>query len=210
MKDAIAPVTLALPPGPHSVLVPTDGRVRPPSRTNGDGSGERRAPEPSFPAPDAARLGILIFLGAETMLFAGFVAAFLVFRLGAPVWPPPLQPRLPLGLTGVNTAVLLLSGAALWRGRLGPTVLLGGAFLLLQGYEWTRLLAFGLTADSGVYGGTFYAVIGAHAVHALAGLAWLAALWLSPAPSRRLAATRLYWSFVVGLWPVLYTLVYLS
>lgn len=41
---------------------------------------------------DGAKVGMLIFLGAETMLFAGFVAAFVVFRLSAPVWPPPLQP----------------------------------------------------------------------------------------------------------------------
>src|SRR3989337_1408061 len=134
---------------------------------------------------DGAEVGMLIFLGAETMLFAGFVAAYLVFRLGAPVWPPPFQPRLPVGLTGVNTAVLLLSGCAMWRGRLGPTVLLGGAFVLLQGYEWTRLLAFGLTADSGVYGGTFYAVIGAHAVHALAGLGWLGGPAVAPRPPAR-------------------------
>ncbi len=179
----------------------------PPDPENGGPPFREPAGPPAF---EAARLGMLIFLGAETMLFAGFVAAYLVFRLGAPVWPPPFQPRLPVGLTGVNTAVLLLSGYAMWRGRLGPTVLLGGAFVLLQGYEWTRLLAFGLTADSGVYGGTFYAVIGAHAVHALAGLGWLAALWLRPGAPRRLAVARLYWSFVVGLWPVLYTLVYLA
>src|SRR3990170_6381262 len=77
---------------------------------------------------DGAKVGMLIFLGAETMLFAGFVAAFVVFRLSAPVWPPPLQPRLPVGVTAVSTAVLLGSGYTMWRaprapragGRAGP------------------------------------------------------------------------------------------
>src|SRR3990172_8513555 len=70
---------------------------------------------------DGAEVGMLIFLGAETMLFAGFVTAYLVFRLGAPVWPPPLQPRLPVGVTAVSTAVLLLSGYTMWRAlRAGP------------------------------------------------------------------------------------------
>src|SRR3990170_3089509 len=72
---------------------------------------------------DGAEVGMLIFLGAETMLFAGFVTAYLVFRLGAPVWPPPLQPRLPVGVTAVSTAVLLLSGYTMWR---GPPAARGG------------------------------------------------------------------------------------
>ena len=36
-----------------------------------------------------------------------------MLRLGAQVWPPPLQPRLPVEVTGVNTAILLLSGATM-------------------------------------------------------------------------------------------------
>src|SRR3989337_2269930 len=62
---------------------------------------------------DGAKVGMLIFLGAETMLFAGFVTAYLVFRLGAPVWPPPLQPRLPVGVTARSARVgwLFFGGA---------------------------------------------------------------------------------------------------
>ncbi len=56
-----------------------------------------------------ARLGMLIFLGAEAMFFGGLIGAFLVFRLGSPAWPPPGQPYLPVGVTSVNTAILLLS-----------------------------------------------------------------------------------------------------
>jgi cytochrome c oxidase subunit 3 len=174
---------------------------------------------------------MLVFLGAETMLFAGFVAAFLVFRLGAQVWPPPFQPRLPVGLTGVNTAVLLASGYTMWRAvgglrrregaearrRLAQTAVLGASFLGLQGYEWLRLLRFGLTADSGIYGGLFYLVIGAHAVHVAGAVVALVALGcatrsasLASRDVLRLAAFSLYWYFVVGLWPVLYVLVYLT
>ena len=181
------------------------------------------------PAIDAARLGILIFLGSETMLFAGFVAAFLVFRLGAPVWPPPYQPRLPVEVTGVNTAVLLLSGFTMWRAlgavrrgnqaglarNLAFTALLGVTFLGVQGYEWARLLEFGLTASSGIYGGTFYTLIGAHALHVLGALTWLAIILVrleryTAQDHVGLSVFRTYWSFVVALWPVLYTLVYLA
>lgn len=225
MKDTI--VTLGLAPGSRSGLVPTDGRVRPPVWTSGDSPGDRRGPEPSLPAPGAARIAMLVFLAAETMLFAGFVAAYLVFRLGAPVWPPPFQPRLPLGLTGLNTLVLLASGLtmreAVRAGRgadrrgfltaLGATAALGGAFLVLQGSEWVRLLGFGLTAASGIYGGLFYVVIGAHGTHvlgALAGLAVLGARARAAPVAAHAAVFALYWYFVVGLWPVLYVLVYLA
>ena len=40
---------------------------------------------------------------------ARLVSRFFVLRLAAPQWPPPLQPRLPIGLTGLNTFVLLAS-----------------------------------------------------------------------------------------------------
>ena len=180
---------------------------------------------------DGAKVGMLIFLGAETMLFAGFVAAFLVFRLSAPVWPPPLQPRLPVGVTAVSTAVLLLSGYTMWRalraardgddGGLGRSLaltgLLGATFLAVQGFEWARLLTFGLTAPSGIYGGTFYTLVGAHAVHVLGALVWLSIILMgtrsgpSATPNRsRVLVFGMYWYFVVGLWPILYTLVYLA
>lgn len=185
----------------------------------------------SQPVINAARMGMLIFLGSETMLFAGFIAAFLVFRLGAPVWPPPLQPRLPVEVTAVNTTVLLLSGYTMWRalratrygdhaalGRsLVVTGLLGATFLGVQGYEWARLLKFGLTASSGVYGGTFYALIGTHAIHVLAALTWLSIILIGAGRGRsagqdnaRLSVFAMYWYFVVALWPILYALVYFA
>ncbi len=201
----------------------------PPDRRD-DGQPPFREPD-RLPAIDAARLGMLIFLGAETMLFAGFVAAYMVFRLGAPVWPPPLQPRLPVGATGVNTGVLLLSGYTMWRAlaaaraarradllrRLAQTALLGIAFLSAQGYEWWRLLEFGLTAPSGVYGGMFYTLIGAHALHVLGALAWLSVILIRIGRARftgeehaSLPVFAMYWYFVITLWPILYTLVYLA
>ena len=56
---------------------------------------------------------MIMFLGAEAMFFAGLMGAFLVFRVGSPVWPPPFQPRLPATVTGVNTLILLLSAVTM-------------------------------------------------------------------------------------------------
>jgi heme/copper-type cytochrome/quinol oxidase subunit 3 len=158
------------------------------------------------------------------------VSAFLVLRLAAPLWPPPLQPRLPVLVTGLNTLVLLASSVSMIaamrarrRGdrtgllrRLALTAGLGTAFLVVQGYEWASLLHYGLTLSSGAYGSTFYTLIGTHAAHVLGALAWLAVTLalvtrgrFLDGPAGALRACAIYWHFVVALWPILYVAVYL-
>ncbi len=182
------------------------------------------------PIMDNARLGMLFFLGAEAMFFGGLIGAFLVLRLGAQVWPPPFQPRLPVAATGVNTLVLLASAYTLTRALrairrgdrialvagLGQTALLGVIFLVVQGYEWARLVHFGLTVSSGAYGATFYTLIGVHAFHVLVAVVWLLVVLVMAGRGKFTAQDhvgvsicRMYWYFVVFVWPVLYTLVYL-
>lgn len=183
---------------------------------------------PNVPILNNAELGVIMLLGAELMFFAGLIGAFLVFRLSAQVWPPPFQPRLPIGVTGVNTVILLVSaltvhwavgaaraGAAIVR-HLAWTALLGALFLLIQGYEWLRMIHFGLTTSSSVYGGLFYVLIGAHGVHVIGGLIWLSIVCWQARRGRftkqdfvGVQTARMYWTFVVALWPVLYGLVYL-
>ena len=99
---------------------------------------------------------------------------------------------------------------------LSVAAILGGIFLGVQGFEWVRLVRFGLTMSSSTYGTTFYTLIGTHAVHVAGALIWLlAVLGLTAggsAPGGRASMIRgcaLYWHFVVGLWPVLFVAVYL-
>lgn len=187
-------------------------------------------PRKAEPLIGNAQLGVMMFIGAEVMFFAGLIGAFLVLRLSSDVWPPPSQPRLPVLVTGFNTLVLLASGltmhAAVRAIRsnhlmqlvkcLGVTGLLGFVFLGIQGYEWVRLIQFGLTMKSGLYGSTFYALIGLHGLHVLGGLVWVGVVyWQARAhrySSRSMTGVEvcsMYWTFVVALWPVLFGLVYL-
>jgi heme/copper-type cytochrome/quinol oxidase subunit 3 len=177
-----------------------------------------------------AWLAVVMFLGAEAMFFAGLIGAYLVFRVGAAYWPPPFQPRLPVTVTGVNTVILLVSAFTMWRAlkasresnrgalirNLGITAVLGIVFLLVQGYEWTELIRFGLTVSSSVYGGLFYTLIGFHAAHVFGALIWLLVVLRLARKGRYsrqnnvgLRTCAMYWTFVVALWPVLYGLVYL-
>ena len=195
----------------------------------GFGGGEPPV-RPNAPVGSNAWLAVWMFLGAEAMFFAGLIGAFLVFRLSAATWPPPFQPRLPVGVTGVNTVILLLSAFTMRRtltcvrlanpGKavrlLGLTAILGVVFLAVQGYEWLRLIQFGLTVSSSVYGGLFYTLIGFHALHVLGALIWLAVVFARAIKGRYsaqhhvgLQTCAMYWTFVVALWPALYGLVYL-
>lgn len=180
-----------------------------------------------------AFLAMMLFIGADVMFFAGLIGAFIVFRFGAENWPPPGQPRLPIGVTGVNTAILLCSSITmLWTWRtlrkwnrrkvirgIVLTVALGTIFLLVQGYEWVRLLRFGLMLSSGVFGATFYTLIGCHALHVIGAAVWLLVVLvrlvfnpIAYGPNRTVGIKLIgmYWLLVVGLWPILYGLVYLS
>ncbi len=178
-----------------------------------------------------ALLGMLLFLGTDLMFFVALIGAYLVFRLGSADWPPMSQPRLPIAVTGINTAILLASGYTMFRAwralrndhqrsmirLLTLTAVLGATFLVVQGSEWVRLVSFGLTMSSSVYGAIFYTLIGCHAVHVLGAVVWLLIV-LAMARRKRFSAKRhvalqlcgMYWFLVVALWPILYTLVYVN
>jgi cytochrome c oxidase subunit III len=197
----------------------------PPFGDDGDGRDDR--PEPPI---NNARVGVMLFIGAEGMFFAGLLSAFLVFRTGSTVWPPPFQPRLPIVVTAVNTFILLWSGYTMHRALrairkgnavelvdwLAVTALLGMIFLSVQGYEWARLLQFGLTLSSSVYGATFYTLIGCHAAHVFGAVIWLLIILVMAKKSRftreqfvGVQVCGIYWYFVVALWPILFGVVYL-
>ncbi len=139
-------------------------------------------------------------------------------------------PRLPVLITLINTLFLLYSAVTMWQARramrqglqtrsvmfLLYTTVLGVVFLGVQGYEWAKLIQVGLTLSSGVYGATFYILIGTHALHVFGAVIWLLVVLLRAWKGyyRRgrdvgMAVCGMYWFYVVGLWPALYWLVYL-
>jgi heme/copper-type cytochrome/quinol oxidase subunit 3 len=162
-------------------------------------------------------MGTILYIATAVMLFGGFLSAYLVLRAGATSWPPPGQPRLPLTISTLNTAILLASGAFALRAVKGGVrslrmaAILGGVFLVIQGLEWVRLLDFGLTVSSDSYGAVFYTIVGAHGLHVMGGLFFLTWTAASRSVSKeRLHASTLYWGFVVLIWPILYGLLYLA
>ncbi|MEK6616169.1 MAG: heme-copper oxidase subunit III [Bacteroidota bacterium] len=172
-------------------------------------------------------IGMSLLIATELMFFAGLISAYLINKAGAS-WPPVGQPRLPVEMTAINTGILLFSSFTLYLFRkqfaegkgkmfLMITMFLGVAFVTIQGIEWVKLIQFGLTTTSSLYGAFFYTLIGFHGVHVIVGLLILIYLLLSvngKSSSQklldRILACSMYWYFVVGIWPILYWLVYLS
>lgn len=182
------------------------------------------------PLVPSSVVGMLIFIMAEAMFFAALFSAYTIVSAGADSWPPLGQPRLPVASTAFNSLALLLSGWTLFRANrhfaarpprlegtqrfLLATILLGGFFVLFQGFEWARLLHYGLTMVSSSYGSFFYLLIGTHALHAIAALALLviafSRLRKGCMSKGQFWGAQVFWYFVVGVWPVLYILVYLN
>jgi cytochrome c oxidase subunit 3 len=197
------------------------------SRTSDSGAGGDQV-EPPFIS--STMLAVMIVIASEMMLFSGLIGTFLVYRMSTAFWPPPALPRLPIAVTWVNTFILLSSALTmtlalravhhsrqrLTRRYLLATLALGVTFLAVQGSEWVRLVAHGLKLSSGMYGGTFYLLIGCHGAHVTAGVIWLAwVVWFAMGGrynARNAHAIELcavYWYFVCAVWPLLFGLVYL-
>jgi heme/copper-type cytochrome/quinol oxidase subunit 3 len=111
-------------------------------------------------------------------------------------------------------AVLRLGEAGPTR-WMGVTAILGVVFLSIQGFEWVRLVGFGLTTTSSLYGATFYTLVGIHGLHVASAVVALLVHLMRAASGRyaageeaRLLPMAMYWYFVVAIWPLLYLLVY--
>lgn len=176
-----------------------------------------------------AYAGMVIFLGSWAMMFGALFFSYAVLRVSAPIWPPPGFDRLPLGLPGVNTLLLVASSRTLvlglaraWRGQLAQcrngllgAIALGVAFVVLQCKVWVDLWRSGLHLGSGAYGGTFYVLTVFHALHVLVGLGLLARLVAplvrrAPVAPGRVAAklTAMFWHFGGVVWLAMFLVVY--
>ena len=132
------------------------------------------------------RLGMMLFIVSEVMLFFAFFWAFFhsslhpVFNIGG-VWPPEAITTIPaFGIPLTNTFFLLSSGATVtWahhaimaRGKrhsliaLICTTVLAVLFTGLQGYEY---LEAPFSISDSVFGSCFYITTGFHGFHVFVG-----------------------------------------
>jgi heme/copper-type cytochrome/quinol oxidase subunit 3 len=172
-------------------------------------------------------LGMVLFVASEAMFFAALFGAYFTIYAQAPVWPPLRFPIPDLAIPITLTVVLVSSSVVLQTGvraarlgqtrrltrRLLATVLLGLAFLALQGYDYSRL-SFGV--HDGIYPSLFYVMTGLHMAHVVGGVVLLLVV-LAQARTGQLSlhrhepveAAAIYWHFVDVVWIGLFTVFYL-
>jgi cytochrome c oxidase subunit 3 len=150
-----------------------------------------------------ARLGMWVFLGSESLLFAGLFALYAAYRFVYPAEFHAASAHANVVLGTINTYLLLTSSLtvalaihATRRGHrrrtvalLGATIALGLAFDVLKAIEYAGHLADGI-APGGYYAFAglpahgvvlyvtlYYLLTGMHALHVTGGLCMLA--WLT-------------------------------
>jgi cytochrome c oxidase subunit 3/cytochrome o ubiquinol oxidase subunit 3 len=177
---------------------------------------------------DPRKIGVACFLCSEAAFFTTLLVAYALY-MGKDASGPTPSDTLSLPLVAVNTIMLLSSSGTIvlamrgyrqsrflqFRMYLGMTVLLGAAFIVGTGIEWSRLINdHGLTISRNLFGTTFYTLIGFHAFHVTIGLLVMVILLClemrgrlaTKSPAAELVSW--YWHFVDGVWIVVFSLVY--
>ncbi len=175
------------------------------------------------------KLAMWMFLGNEILFFTGLIATFLLLRAEAqPGVDHVLVESIPL--VSLNTFILLTSSLtvvlahdAAVRDKQLPlrlflflTIILGSAFIGLQGVEYSTLYAEGLKWRTSAYGTAFFTLTGTHGLHVIVGILWCAVIFFRALRggfnARRYGGVEifgLYWHFVDIVWILLFAIVYL-
>ncbi|HLR01917.1 MAG TPA: cytochrome (ubi)quinol oxidase subunit III [Virgibacillus sp.] len=175
-------------------------------------------------------LGLWVFLGGETVLFACLFGTFLSLR-NSTADGPSGEEIFGLGLVFLMTILLLTSSLTsvyavyhmknnnykkmqIW---LGITALLGLGFLGSEIYEFAHYITeYGFTFRSSAFGSAFYALVGFHGGHVTFGICWLITIMIRNARrglnlynAPKFYVFSLYWHFIDVVWVFIFTVVYL-
>jgi heme/copper-type cytochrome/quinol oxidase subunit 3 len=192
--------------------------------------GDRRNLSSQTPAQtkNAGLIGISFFIVTETMFFLGLFFSWYYLRATNEAWPPVSVARPPLLPAVVNTILSIASAVAIFlaaRGIAkdnsralmiwtGIAAALGLAFLAIQTVEFADLTRF---AQNSAYGSTFIFLLFFHAARVFIGVGLMVIVFiralLDQFSSRRrllVQATERYWYFIVAVWLVVFTVLYLT
>ena len=174
-------------------------------------------------------LGFWIYIMSDCILFASLFAVYAVLNGNFFDAPTP-KDLFELKFVAGETALLLFSSftfgmAMLYAHKnqlkglftwLGITFFLGAAFLGMELYEFYHFTHEGAGPTASGYWSAFYALVGTHGLHVLAGLLWMIVLsihilrdGLTVTNSCRLACLSLFWHFLDVIWICVFSIVYL-
>lgn len=160
----------------------------------------------------------------EAFFFLCLIMAFVYMAYNTGFEPHELS-RLDIRTAGIFTAALIASSgtlhiaemgyargnAAMMKGWLIVTIVLGAVFLAGQGTEYVRLMHDDITLNGSVFGASFFTLTGFHGLHVLIGLIILSIVLVLAFLRDRTSAigtVALYWHFVDVVWIFVFTVVY--
>jgi cytochrome c oxidase subunit 3 len=189
--------------------------------------------QPALPLNNG-KLFLWLFLSTEIMFFAGLIGTYIVLRFGAPPgsWPHPEDVHLAEWIGAFNTFVLLCSSvtivlalesakhnqAAVAKGWLLATFLLGSVFLGVKAFEYKAKFEHGLLPRESTFLAIYFTMTGLHGLHVIGGMIVNGYLWgpgskmWATEPQRftnRIEVAGLYWHFVDLVWIFLFPTLYL-
>jgi cytochrome o ubiquinol oxidase subunit 3 len=174
-------------------------------------------------------LGFWIYLMSDALLFASLFATFGVLGSSFAGGPTPRE-IFDLPLVALNTGILLVSSItygfsmlAMERGEvrttqawLAITALLGIAFVGVELYEFSHLIAEGATPQRSGFLSAFFTLVATHGLHVTFGVVWIGVMLaqvqkrgLIPENRRRLLCLSMFWHFLDVVWIGVFTYVYL-
>jgi len=179
-----------------------------------------------------AKLGIWLFLASEIMLFGGLFSAYILLRVGSPVWPPSGETHLNIPLATINTFNLILSSWTIvkswialkendlkgYKTFMGITLLCSILFLIIKYFEYTAKFHHGIFPSTDNFFGIYFTLTGLHGLHVIGGLILNYYHWgpgikmWDTEPERftnRIEVAGLYWHFVDLVWIFLFPTLYL-
>ena len=178
------------------------------------------------------KLGIWLFLASEIMLFGGLFPAFVLLRVGSPIWPPSGETHLNIPLATLNTFNLIFSSWTMvkswvalkendlkgFKTYMGITLLCSILFLVIKYFEYSAKFHHGIFPSTDNFFGIYFTLTGLHGLHVIGGLIvnyyhWGpgSKMWESD-PERftnRIEIAGLYWHFVDLVWIFLFPTLYL-
>jgi cytochrome c oxidase subunit 3 len=185
-------------------------------------------PEFAFGARDPMFWGLASLLAIESTMIALLVGGYFYVHGKFDPWPPSPIAASARIIGACELAILFASAVptclltrAVMRSALRPSrarllvlTLLGVLLVALRALE---LRAIGFRWDANAYASMFWAMVGLHTLHLVAGVGenilFLALLFRGPVEKKfmvDLHVNGLYWYFVIAGWAVMYPTLYLE
>ena len=173
--------------------------------------------------------GFWVYIMSDCILFASIFATYAVLHNNV-YGGPNAKELFSMPYVLVETFILLTSSFTYGLAMLGVhkkdknkalfwliiTFLLGASFLVMEVYEFHKLIEEGNSWSRSGFLSSFFTLVGTHGLHVFSGLIWMIVLMfqvtkhgITSVTTRKLACLSLFWHFLDIVWIFVFTIVYL-